>query len=128
MKFTFLIARIFLGLSFLIFGLNGFFQFMHQPPMPPSLAADFANALMVSHYMWFISALEIAASVLLLAGVYVPLGLTLLGPIIVNILLFHIFFAPKAILPGVVMTLLWILCFWKVRRAFDGLFVKTVAV
>jgi putative oxidoreductase len=128
MRFTFLIARVFLGLAFLFFGLNGLIGFVHAPPMPPSLAADFSNALMASHYMWFVSAIEIAAAVLLLAGVYVPLALTLLGPIVVNILLFHIFLAPKTILPGVVVTLLWILCFWKVRRAFDSLFVRKAAV
>ncbi len=49
MKIVALIARILLGLVFLIFGANGFLHFIPQPPMPDNLATRFSTALMQSH-------------------------------------------------------------------------------
>jgi putative oxidoreductase len=122
MKIAVLIARILLGLVFLIFGFNGIFNFIHAGPMPAGTAAQFAGALAATHYMHVISAIEIVAAVLFLVGRFVPLALVLLGPILVNILLFHIFMAPATILPGVVVTILWFIIFSGHREAFAGIF------
>src|SRR6266481_2383319 len=84
-----LVARIFLGLVFFVFGLNGFLHFIPQPPMsgPP---ADFMGALAATGYMFaLIKGAEVAAGLLLLTGRFVPLALTLLAPVLVNILAFH---------------------------------------
>src|SRR5258708_870609 len=96
MKTFLLIARILLGFLFVIFGLNGFLNFIHMPP-PTGLAAQFIGALFVSHYMNVVFALELIGGVLLLANRFVPLALTLLGPVVVNILLFHVFLAPEGL-------------------------------
>jgi putative oxidoreductase len=122
MKIVTLIARILLGLAFLVFGLNGFLDFIPHGPMPAGTAGQFAGALMATHYMHCISGLEVIAAVLLLVNRYVPLGLVLLGPIIVNILFFHIFMAPSAIGPGLLVTVLWFIVFASVRQAFAGIF------
>jgi putative oxidoreductase len=122
MKIVTLIARILLGLAFLVFGLNGFLDFIPHPPMPDSPAKQFSDVLMASHYMVFISAVEVVCAILFLINRYVPLALTLLGPIVVNILLFHLFLAPAAIAPGLVVTLCWILVFVRHRAAFTGIF------
>src|ERR1041385_3122231 len=95
MKLATIIARSLLGLMFVVFGLNIFFNFMPQPPPPEVLARNFIMALAVSHYFYVVGALEVAGGALLLAGRLVPLGLTLLGPVIVNILCFHIFLEPS---------------------------------
>jgi hypothetical protein len=76
---------------FVVFGSNIFLHFIPMPPFPATLAGDFSKALMESHYVYVVGFLQVAGGLLLLIGRYVPLGLTLLGPVIVNILLFHIF-------------------------------------
>src|ERR1700680_1688731 len=91
MKIAALIARILLGLIFLVFGLNGFLQFIPVGTLPPGLAGQFVSVLLQSHYVYFISVFQLAGGVLLLANRYVPLGLTLLGPVIANILAYHLF-------------------------------------
>ena len=89
MKIVALIARILIGLLFLIFGLNGFLQFIPMKTFPTGLAGEFLTVLIQSHYVLFVSALQIAGGALLLVNRYVPLGLTLLGPVIVNIILYR---------------------------------------
>jgi putative oxidoreductase len=126
MKILTLVARILLGLAFLIFGLNGFLNFLHAP-LPAGTAGQFASALAATHYMHFISGLEVVAALLLLVNRFVPLALVLLGPIIVNILLFHIFMLPSTIGPGVLVTILWFIIFASVRPAFTGIFQSRVS-
>jgi uncharacterized membrane protein YphA (DoxX/SURF4 family) len=120
-------ARIVLGLVFFVFGLNGFLHFLPQPPMsgPP---AEFFGALFATGYMLpLIKGTEVVAGVLLLAGRYVPLALTLLAPVIVNILGFHLFLAPSGIgLPLVVLALEVVLA-WSYRSAFRPLLRARVA-
>src|SRR5580700_5718496 len=89
MKIVVLISRILLGLVFLVFGLNGFLMFIPTGPMPTGLAGQFVTVLLQSHYVLVVSALQVAGGALLLVNRYVPLGLTLLGPIIVNIFLVY---------------------------------------
>jgi uncharacterized membrane protein YphA (DoxX/SURF4 family) len=121
-KILTLIARILLGLLFLVFGLNGFLHFIPMGPMPIGVAGQFVGALANSHYDMVLSALEIVSAVLFLINRFVPLALTLLGPILVNILLYHIFMAPSAIGPGLVATVLWFIVFYAHRSAFAGIF------
>jgi hypothetical protein len=66
--------------------------------------------------------LQIISAVLLLVNRYVPLALTLLGPIIVNILLIHILMLPSGLPLAIVVAVLWVVVFLNVRFAFVGLF------
>ncbi len=125
MKVAVLISRILLGLLFLIFGLNGFFNFIPQPP-PVGVAGQFGVILQQTHYFLAVAAFEVVGAVLLLANRFVPLGLTLLGPILVNILLFHILMAPMGLPIALVVTLLWFIVFTSVRQAFAGIFLQRV--
>src|SRR6266567_2410227 len=120
MKIIVIIARVLLGLVFVVFGLNGFLQFMKMPP-PEGLAGDFIKAMFVSHYFYVVSALQVAGGLLLLIGRFVPLGLTLLGPVIVNILLFHIFLDPKGLPIALVVSVLALIVLWGYRASFAGL-------
>jgi uncharacterized membrane protein YphA (DoxX/SURF4 family) len=87
-------ARLLLGLVFFVFGLNGFLQFLPQPPLPAPAGA-FMGALAATGYMFpLIKGTEVAAGLLLLGGRFVPLALVLLAPVIVNIPLFHVVLAP----------------------------------
>jgi putative oxidoreductase len=125
MKITTLIARILLGLLFLVFGLNGFLHFIPMP-QPTGLAGQYMGALYVSHYLVFIFLVQVIGGALLLANRFVPLALILLGPVLVNILLFHSFMAPAGLPLALVTTVLWGLVFYAVRRAFAGVFIQRV--
>jgi len=120
MKIASTIARYLLGLIFLTFGLNGFLHFIPMPP-PTGVAGQFFGALFVSRFYVVIFVLQIVPAVLLLANRYVPLALTILGPVIVNILCFHIFMAPEGLPLALVVTALWFLTASSVRTAFAGI-------
>ena len=121
MKIIATIARILLGCVFVLFGLNIFFQFLHMPPPPDGPAGDFAKALFVSHYFYVVGALQLAGGALCLVGRFVPLGLTLLGPVIVNILLFHILLNPAGLPMAIIVSVLALIVLWQHRAAFAGL-------
>jgi uncharacterized membrane protein YphA (DoxX/SURF4 family) len=127
MKIVALIARILLGLIFFVSGLNGFFHFFPMGQMPTGLAGQYIGVLMQSHYIYFVAALQVAGGVLLLVGRYVPLGLTLLGPVIVNILLYHLLMDPKGLPMAFVVTVLWGIVAFRNRQYFSGLFAQKTA-
>ena len=121
MKHLYLLARLLLGLVFVVFGLNGFLHFIPMKPPAPGDAAQFMGALASSHYTVVIFALQCLGGVLLLAGRFVPLGLTLLGPVVVNIFLFHALMEPQGLPIALVTALLWLITAWGVRGAFEGI-------
>jgi putative oxidoreductase len=124
MKIAELIARILLGLVFVVFGLNGFLHFIPNGPMPTGLAGEFVDALIKSHYVLVVSALQVVGGALLLVNRYVPLGLTLLGPVIVNILLFHLLLNHTGLGMAFVVVILWCIIAFRQRQYFASLFVQ----
>jgi hypothetical protein len=123
MKITVTISRILLGLMFAVFGANGFLHFIPMPP-PSGLAGQYMGALFLSHYLVVVFLLQLVGGLLLLANRYVPLALVLLGPVIVNIVLFHSFLAPEGLPMALVAAVLWLVVFAGHRKAFEGLFVQ----
>jgi len=121
MKVATIIARSLLGLIFLVFGLNVFLHCIPMPPPPEGPARDFMTALFVSHYLYVVGALQAAGGVLLLLGRRVPLGLVLLGPVIVNILCFHLLMAPAGLPMATVVSALALLLLWRYREHFAGI-------
>jgi putative oxidoreductase len=121
MKIIATIARYLLGFVFTLFGLNGFLHFLPMGTVPP-LAAQFIGALIQSHYMAVVFALQLICGLLLLANRYVPLALTILGAILFNILLFHIFMAPSGLPLAAFVTLLWAVLAYRARSIFAVLF------
>jgi putative oxidoreductase len=122
MKIVALIARILLGLVFVVFGLNGLKPFLPMPPPPPGPAGQFIGALLASHYYLVIFVVQFLGGLILLTGRYVPLALVLLGPVLVNILCFHIFMLPAGLPMALVVTLLWAIVAWWNRQHFAGIF------
>ncbi len=125
MKIAALVARYLLGVMFFVFGLNGFLHFLKQPP-PTGLALTYFTAMAGSHIMDVVYLIQLIGGVLLLAGRFVPLALTLLGPVIANILLYHLTMDPKGIPPGLLAFVLWLVVFYSVRSAFAGIFAARV--
>lgn len=123
MKIAVWIARILLGLVFLVFGLNGFLNFI--PGSLPSGPADqFLSLLAQSHYDLVVSALQLAGGVLLLVNRYVPLALVLLGPVIVNIVLYHLLMDPSGWPLAAAVAILWGVAALRHRQYFSGIFVR----
>ena len=123
MKIAALIARILLGLVFVIFGLNGFLNFL-KGPLPPGLAGQFISALLQSHYVFFVSGVQLISGVLFLVNRYVPLALVLSAAEIANILVFHILMAPSEIFMAFVVAILWVIVFVQQRQFLACLFVQ----
>ena len=120
MKILTNISRFLLALIFTIFGLNGFLHFSPMPP-PTGVAAQFMGAMFVTKYLSFVFAIQLIAGVLLFSKRYVPLALTLLAPVIVNILLFHSLMAPSGLGLALFVAILWGIVFASVRLAFAGI-------
>jgi putative oxidoreductase len=123
MKIAALISRILLGLVFVVFGLNGFLNFI-KGPLPSGVAGQFLGALMQSHFVLVVSAVELAGGVLLLANRYVPLALVLLGPVIVNIFFYHLLMDRSGLIIAIVVIILWGLIALRHRQYFSGIFVQ----
>jgi putative oxidoreductase len=121
MKIVTTISRLLLGLLFAVFGLNGFLPFISTLP-PSGVAGQFFGALFVSNCLVPIFALQVISGILLLVNRFVPIALTILGPVIANILLFHVLMNPAGLGPGVLAAILWGVVFASVRSAFAGIF------
>jgi putative oxidoreductase len=121
MKIFTIIARVLLGLIFVIFGSNAFLHFLPMPPLPQNLSGDFLKVFFASGYVYVIGGFQVIAGLLLLIGRFVPLGLTILAAIIVNILVFHSLMAPESFGPALVVTALELFLVWRYRAAFAGL-------
>jgi uncharacterized membrane protein YphA (DoxX/SURF4 family) len=114
------VARVLLGLPFLVFGLNAFLGFMPQPPHE-GVAATFLGGLAAAGYVFpLMKGVEVVAGALLLSGRLVPLALTLLAPITVNILAFHVFLEPAGAVMALALTGLQLYLAWAYRDAFRG--------
>ena len=115
MKIVTIIVRILLGLVFVVFGANGF---LPMPELPHNLAGEFLHAFMASGYVYAIAACQVIGGLLLLIGRFVPLGLTILGPIIVNIVLFHILLAAEGLPLALIIAALFLFLLWRYWGAF----------
>jgi uncharacterized membrane protein YphA (DoxX/SURF4 family) len=122
MKTTSIIARYLLGLMFTVFGLNGFLNFIHQPPPANPLAIQFFVSVSASHFAAFFFAIQVLGGLLLLSGYFVPLALTALAAVLYNILAFHLTMSPATIAPALVASVLWVLVFLQYRESFTGIF------
>jgi uncharacterized membrane protein YphA (DoxX/SURF4 family) len=122
MKIASIVARYLLGLMFTVFGLNGFLQFIHQPPPTNPLTIQFLVAVSASHFAAFFFAVQVIGGLLLLSGFFVPLALTLLAAELYNILAFHMTLAPASVAPALVACVLWVLVFLRYRESFNGIF------
>jgi uncharacterized membrane protein YphA (DoxX/SURF4 family) len=122
MKYVIIVVRVLLGLVFAVFGSNAFLHFIPMPPMQGQAGA-FITALASSGYLYAIAALQVLGGLCLLIGArFVPLGLTLLGPVIVNIVLYHIFLDPNGLPMAGVISLLALFLLWVYRFKFPAIF------
>lgn len=124
MKYVILACRLLLGLLFFASGLMNVLHLLKAPAnQPPSDALTFEMILMHSGWMTFVAILMLIAGLLLLVGRFVPLALTLLAPLLVNILLFHLLLqGGHNILPGLIGTVFEVVLILAYWRSFAPLF------
>src|SRR4051812_7260280 len=108
---TTLISKILLGLTLVVFRLNGLLHFLPQPEMPQAAIAFFGGLAAARYMLPLLFGTQIAGGVLLLVGI-VPLGLLLLAPVIVNIVGFHLFVAPSGLGLALVVAVLELFLAW----------------
>jgi uncharacterized membrane protein YphA (DoxX/SURF4 family) len=121
-------ARILLGTILTVFGLNGFLQFLKMPPPPPAAGAFFGALIATGYMMPLIMSVQLFAGLLLLSRRFVPLALTLLAPIVVNIVAFHLFLAPQGLPMALLVLGLGVYLAWTERDAYRALFQSRKAV
>jgi len=122
MKYAIIIVRVLLGLMFAVLGSNAFLHFIPIPEIPGQAGA-FMTALITSGYIYPIAILQVVGGLLLLiGGRFVPLGLTLLGPVIVNIVLYHIFLDTAGLAMAIVISILALFLLWVYRSKFPAIF------
>ncbi|WP_263383441.1 DoxX family protein [Granulicella arctica] len=121
MKIAIVIARILLGFVFFASGIVSILKLGKMGGMPAD-ATNFMTLMVEHNYTVFIALLMLIGGLLLLVGRFVPIGLVLLGPILVNILLFHILFRVPGIITGLICTALEVFLIWAYRISFRGLF------
>lgn len=123
------IARILLGVIFVFFGANLMFNFLHMPLPPPGPVRDFMTVMATTHYLAMIGFFQFLGGLLLLINRYVALGLIILAAEIVNILTTHILVMHGEGLLGlpILVVILWLLVFWRVRSHFAGIFQARVS-
>ena len=109
-----------------MFGLNGFVNFLSLGPLPTGLGGQFIGALFQSHNLLVVAALEIVGGLLLLVNRFGPLALVVLRPVILNILLYHLFLNPAGIPLPILVTIMWLFVFYRHRQNFSAVFVQRV--
>ena len=129
MKVVTIIARVLLGLIFIFFGGNIVGMVFGHPylkqPTPTGAAGVFAGGLYVTHFWFLIGLLQFIGGLLLLIGLYVTLGLVILGPMIVCIDYFHLLTVPSGIPMAAVVTILWLLVAWAHKHHLASIFSRT---
>ena len=124
MKIAIVVARVLLGFVFAAAGLVSLLKLGKMSGMPGD-ATTFLTLMVTHNYTTFVALIMLIGGLLLLVGRFVPLGLVLLGPILVNILLFHLLFHVPGILTGLVCTVLEVFLVWGYRSSFRGIFAAT---
>lgn len=115
-----LAARIVFGLAFTVFGINGFLNFL-PPPEPSPEGGAFLGALMDTGYFFpFLKIVETVCGLLILIGRYVPLALTVIASVVVNILLYHLFLDPAGLVLPLILAVLGIYLAWAHRDRFKS--------
>jgi len=120
MKIATIIARSLFGLFFFVSGANKFLHFFPEPPTQGA-GAQFMGAMFETHYIYVVATCEVVGGLLLLTGRYAPLGLTLVGPVVVNILGFHIFMDNSGLPIALIASAFALFLLWRYRGNFAGL-------
>ena len=123
MKTASAIARWFMALIYLIYGLNYFFHFFHGN-LPAGRAGDFEGGLIRSGYFFeYMKGMQILAALLLFSNRYVPVVLVIIFPVSMNIFLFHTFLLASGLVVATLLILANTFLLYAYRKYYAGIFV-----
>ena len=122
MKVLILVARILLGLAFLMAGILKLFPNLHPMTMPPGEAGALMGLMFTHGWLRVVGAAETAGGLLLLAGRFVPLALTIIAAVGLNIIYFDLAFAPSQAYPALFLAILEVILVFAYREYFRGIF------
>jgi putative oxidoreductase len=129
MKIVAIIARILLGLVFVVFGGNLVGVSLGHPyihaPAPTGAAGQFGTGLFVTHFWFLIGLCQVIGGLLLIIGQFVTLGLVILGPVLVCIVYFHLSVAHEGLPVAGVALILWLIVAWAHRKNLERIFSRT---
>lgn len=130
MKIAVLIARILLGLTFVVFGLNFFFNFIHMPqPVMSEKAQAFSGGLFGSGYFFqYMKVIEITSGLAILFNRYTAFFLLILFPVSVNIFIFHTILAPAGIPMALAIIVLHVFLGIAYRKYYASIFTAVPVV
>jgi uncharacterized membrane protein YphA (DoxX/SURF4 family) len=115
------ICRFFLGIVFLVAGINGYFVIFGLEPFIPT--SPEAMALFQFDYLLVAEkTLEVVCGILLLLNLFVPLAIAVLSPIIVNILLLHLFLDRSLLILAIILTMAYVYLLFNYRANFKRIF------
>ena len=122
MKYVILVVRTLLGLAFLVFGLEYFVHFLPlAQPEPTAAAGSLLNAIVPTGYLKVVKIIEVTGGALLFLRIFVPLGLVLLTPVIVNIFLYDTLLMGQVGM-GLPLLAMAVFLIWSYRPYFASLF------
>jgi len=107
---------------FFVFGLNPFLKFLPMPPLE-GVWGQFLGALFVSHFVWLVGATPVVSGALFLVGRYMALAIALSGPVVLNIIAYHLTMQPHGAQPAILAAICWLFLFWRYRESFAPLWV-----
>ena len=122
MKILILVSRILLGLPFLIFGMLKLFPNLHPMPMPTGDVGTLTGLMFAHGWLHVVGAAEVAGGLLLLSGRFVPLGLTILAAVGLNIIYFNLAFGSPQIYLALFLAILEVILGYAYRESFRGIF------
>jgi putative oxidoreductase len=122
MKILIIVARVLLGLPFQIFGMLKLFPNIHPMPLPTGDAGTLMGVMFTHGWLRVVGAAEVAGGLLVLSGRFVPLGLTILAAVGLNIIYFNLAFTPAAAYLPLFLAILEVILVYAYRESFRGIF------
>ena len=112
-----IVARFFLGIVFLVAGINGYVYLFGLEPF----VATSPEAMQLFQFDYLLvveKSLEIICGILLLVNRYVPLALAILAPLVANIFLLHVFVDHSLLALAIVMVIAYGYLLYHYRMKF----------
>jgi putative oxidoreductase len=116
-------SRVILGLIFFALGLMYFLPIQMPMPDPNSLAGQWFHVMLKTKYFLpLLKGTETVCGLMLLTGIFMPLALVVLAPIVINIFMFHTFVEPSGFPMAVGIVVLMLVQAKLNWKHFSGLF------
>jgi putative oxidoreductase len=123
MRMTAVTAQILIGVTLLWLGLSGFLHLMVNLPLR-CIAQQSIATIFLSRYLALLFGLQLLGTVLLLVGRWKQLTCLLLGPIVLNLVFFHLLMGSRSFISVALLALLEFLVIWACRRYLRSAFLS----